>query len=66
MIDFMYPSFTDLKRIQKVTNIKIEETVKINTTLPKMEDRNFINPLKIGFHVSFLSTAFLNSIMTET
>jgi hypothetical protein len=43
----MYPSLTDLKMIQKVTNRKTEEIVKINTTLPKMEDRNFSNPLKI-------------------
>jgi hypothetical protein len=58
----MYPSFTDLNIIQKVTNRKTEERVKMNTTLPKMEDRNLLNPLKIGFHLSFILTALLNSM----
>jgi hypothetical protein len=62
----MYPSFTDLKIIQNVTNRKTEEIVKINTTLPKMEDRNFANPLKIRFQLSFLVKALLNCIMAET
>jgi hypothetical protein len=61
----MYPSFTDLKIIQKVTNRKTEEREKINTTLPKMEDRNFPNPIKIGFNLSFILLAFLNSSMAE-
>jgi hypothetical protein len=65
IIDFIYPSFTELKSIQKVTNRKTEESVKINTTLPKMEDLNFSNPLKNGIHLSFLLTAFLNGSMNE-
>ncbi len=39
--------------------------VNIKTTLPKMEDLNFTNPLKNGFPVSLFSTAFFNSFMTR-
>ncbi len=44
--------------IQKVTNRKKEEIVKINTTLPNMEDRNFSNPLKIGIRFVLFTKDF--------
>jgi hypothetical protein len=49
--------------IQKVIKRKMEERVKIKTTRPKMEDRNFTNPPKIGFPEYFSPTAFANRFM---